>query len=263
MHRALVDYYAVLGVSSTATQEEIKAAYRKLATQYHPDRNPGDPAAIEKFKGLQQAYDVLSDARERRLYDFHRNAARSQEIERPPDFLEEVVITISSIFSELFGSKSPKVYISLETALRGGPVRIKLKDGTTLRLILPAGLKDGTRVKVPEVSEHAAIVFKVDKHPVFRRKGKHLHMSLPVDALSALLGTRCTIEDPYGGLLTIEIPSHSYPGTRLRIPGRGVRNARGDMIVALQIEPLVAERLEKLRHAAAQAGLVQSPVSES
>ena len=252
-----LDCYGILGVPPDADQAAIKAAYRKLAQQWHPDRNPDNPAAIEQFKSLQEAYDILSDARKRTLYDFQLRAARPPTTARHPDLLEEVVITISSILSELFGSGSPKVRISLETALRGGPARIKLKDGTTIRLRLPPGLKDGTRIRVPDVSERAYIIFKVSQHPVFKRKGKHLHMSLAVDALGALLGTRRTIEDPYGDQLVVEIPPHTYPGTRLRLTGRGVRGLRGDMIVELKVEPLSEANLAKLRQSAAQAGLIR------
>ena len=251
-----LDCYAVLGVSSGASLTEIKAAYRTRAQRYHPDRNPDNPAAEEQFKALQEAYDVLSDERKRAIYDLQRQAARPRPPARQSDLLEEVVITISSIFSELFGSGLPKVQIRLETALRGGPVRIKLKDGTSLRLVLPAGLKDGARVRVPEVSERAQIIFKVRPHPVFKRKGKHLHMSLSIDALSALLGTSRMIEDPYGELLVVEIPPHTYPGTRLRLSGRGVRGTGGDLIVVLGIEPLSPSHLAKLRQAAVQAGLI-------
>ncbi|MDE2833690.1 MAG: DnaJ domain-containing protein [Bacteroidota bacterium] len=251
-----LDCYAVLGVSEGATLTQIKAAYRTRAQQYHPDRNPDNPAAEEQFKALQEAYDVLSDERKRAVYDLQRQASRPPKPVRQSDLLEEVVIRISSIFSELFGTGLPKVQIPLETALRGGPVRIKLKDGTSLRLVLPAGLKDGTHVCVPEVSEHARIIFKVRPHPVFTRKGKHLRMSLSVDALSALLGTSRMIEDPYGELVVIEIPPHTYPGTRLRLSGRGVRGTTGDLIVVLRIEPLSRSRLARLRQAAVQAGLM-------
>lgn len=246
----------MLGVSAGATLADIKAAYRNLAQQYHPDRNPGNPAAEEKFKALQEAYDVLSDERKRALYDLQVQARRRSSPERSPDLFEEVVITISSILSELFGRGFPKIHISLETALRGGPVLIKLKDGSSLRLVLPAGLKDGTRVPVPEISERAQIIFKVRPHPIFKRKGKHLHMSLAIDALSALLGTSRTIEDPYGQQLFVEIPPHTYPGTRLRLSGRGVRGKGGDMIVSLKVEPLSEANLARLQESAVKAGLV-------
>ena len=252
-----VDCYEVLGVPPDATPTEIKAAYRKLAQLWHPDRNPDNPAAVEQFKALQEAYAVLSDERKRTLYDIEARTAKSAESARRPDLLEEVVITISSIISELFGAGSPKVRISLETALRGGPVRIKLKDGKTLRLMLPTGLKDGTRIRVPEVSDRAFIIFKVSRHPVFRCKGKHLHMSLAVDALNALLGTCRTIEDPYGDQLTVEIPPNTYAGTRLRLSGRGVRGTGGDMVVTLKIEPLSEANLARLRQVAVQAGLIR------
>src|SRR5215472_13276646 len=63
------DYYELLGVSKKATAKDIRAAFRKLARKYHPDLNPGDKAAEEKFKQLQEAYDVLSDAKKRQMYD--------------------------------------------------------------------------------------------------------------------------------------------------------------------------------------------------
>lgn len=125
------DYYQILGVPRTATLDEIKAAYRRLALQYHPDRNPGNPEAEERFKEIAEAYAVLSDPEKRRLYDRYGHAGLQSSGSPAPHFttLEEVFRYFGDLFAEdffrdFFGSASHR---SRAAAEQGSDLRIRLR----------------------------------------------------------------------------------------------------------------------------------------
>ena len=97
-HTQLPDYYATLGVPADATMAQIKKAYRKLARQHHPDTNPGDTEAADRFKAITEAYEVLSDAQKRAAYDRYGHAAFDQN-----GMSDGFAASMSDIFDDLFG----------------------------------------------------------------------------------------------------------------------------------------------------------------
>jgi molecular chaperone DnaJ len=126
------DYYAILGVSRTATQEEIKRAYRRLAIKYHPDKNPGDKNAEEKFKEAAEAYEVLSDPEKRARYDRFGEAAFSGGGAPHYTDIEDIFRHFGDIFSDFFGDSfggfGSRHTGSRRTArVKGSDLRIKLK----------------------------------------------------------------------------------------------------------------------------------------
>ncbi|MCY3999946.1 MAG: DnaJ domain-containing protein [Bacteroidetes bacterium] len=251
------DLYAVMGVNYTASPDEIKAAYRKLAHQHHPDRNPGDSEAEERFKQLQQAYSILSDPSRRRAYDQLR---RSIQPDPSPVFVDDFFSSIGEFFEELFGGRSNVVNISLERAIRGGPVIIRGKDGSLTRIVLPPGVKNKFRVRASDDPNERIFTFKILPHSVFTRKGANLHMHLSLNGLEALVGSSKTFTDLYGEPLTIEIPPNSTHGTKLRYKGRGVQSETrktGDLLVNLHITPLNSLEIKILQGAAHAAGLME------
>ena len=251
-----LDYYRIMGVAPNATPAEIKSAYRTLAQKYHPDRNPNNAAAEEQFKLLQEAYSVLADAERRTQYDQHFRASPAPATHN--DFLEEVGAGIGFLLNELFGRGNPTVRISLERALRGGQVNLRFKDGRHARLVLPPGIKSGFRICLSNTGTGVYVSFKVAPHPVFRRKGKDLYMTLAVNVLESVLGTYRQLTDPYGELVELDIPPNTMPGTRLRVLGKGVRNKHGDLVITVTNEPLSKKQRTALRKAAVQAGLLGS-----
>ncbi len=177
------DYYKILGVAEGADAEVVKRAYRKLARTYHPDKNPGDPSAEDRFKEIQEAYEVLSDDKKRRQYDAMRNnpfggigdfftTQRGHQYQRRPD--GTYVFTdadeddsgffgegIGDFFGRFFGGESEAeagargsnnvettFRISFDQALRGEKTAVRLPDGRTVRLKIPKGVQSGYKVRL-------------------------------------------------------------------------------------------------------------------
>lgn len=250
------DLYAVMEIDPSASAEEIKNAYRRLAQRHHPDRNPGDDEAEERFKRLQEAYSILSDPARREAYHQLRTALKPAHT---PIFVDDMFSSIGEFFEELFGGRSNVVNISLERALRGGPVMIRGKDGSLTRIVLPPGVKNKFRIRASEDPDARIFTFKVLPHSIFTRRGSTLLMKLPLNGLEALLGCASTVTDPYGKPVTIEVPPNSTAGTRIRIKGRGVQSEKkrtGDLLVNLKIIPLSPSDRETLYQAARAAGLI-------
>jgi DnaJ-class molecular chaperone len=260
------DYYRILGLEPKATPEEVKKAYRRLARKYHPDRNPGDAKAEERFKEVQEAYDTLSSPDARRRYDRRRHTPFDPEhvtsggtrFRRAPDGTyvrfeegspgagEDPFGGLGDFFSQMFGSGGPEpqpvpevtVEIEFDQMLRGGKARLRLDGDRTVEIPFPAGVRDGYRVRVRSGGSAIRFVrFRVRPHPVFTRDGDDLHATLTVNIFEALLGTSRSLAAPYGSTLKVKVPKGAQPGDRLRLRGQGIRmeERRGDLIVELEV----------------------------
>ncbi len=166
------NYYAILGVSRDATAEEIKKSFRKLARQYHPDVNPGDQTAEEKFKSLNEAYDILSDETKRADYDRLQFGKSKRRPPRPQTRPSRNGSRNNSVYGQdrefwKFQDYNPgsskrakvvnpsrpsrdveaKLNIPLEKAYRGGRERIRLEDGRSLEVDMPSGMIDGQKIR--------------------------------------------------------------------------------------------------------------------
>lgn len=174
MSRRTRDYYEVLGVPRNASQKDIKAAFRRLARQHHPDVNPDDPQATERFREISEAYEVLSDNEKRARYDGGGFAERRAQEARQaggfeytsvsPDDLEDLFgsrAPFSDFFNDLFGGTDTatagrdvevEVPISIEEAYRGGRRTLELESPEgrrTVEIRIPPGVRDGARLRVP------------------------------------------------------------------------------------------------------------------
>lgn len=258
------DPYSVLGVAKDATEDQIRAAYRKLAKQYHPDLNPGDKAAEERFKAVASAHDLLSDAERRARYDRGEIDAAGQE--RPPpqyqrtyrDFAQGRQGSrygamdeddLGDILSGVFGmgrgaggtiqmrgaDRRYTLAVSFLDAARGSTQRLALPGGDTLDVRVPPGTETGQVLRLRGKGGpgrgggppgDALIEVEVEPHRFFRREGTDIHLDLPVTVSEAVLGAKVQVPT-LSGPVTMTVPAGSDAGTRLRLRGRGIP-AHGD-----------------------------------
>jgi curved DNA-binding protein len=238
------DYYQILGVDKAATQEEIKSAYRKLASKHHPDRG-GDTATFQK---IQAAYDIVGDSAKRAEYDSPQSQGFHHTGGIPPGF-EDIFRHFSSGLGDIFGNAGARhqqprnrtlnlqTTISLEEAFTGKDLVATIKlptgrdqivnvkipagvnDGTTLRLV---GLGDDSYPNLPRGDIHLSII--VVPNLQFERQGDDLVTELDIDALDAILGTDTNVETIDHKILSISIKPGTQPGTIMGIQGYGMPN---------------------------------------
>lgn len=256
--------YDVLGVPEDATEEQIRSAYRKLAIKYHPDKNPGDASAEERFKELTQAYEVLSDKKKRQAYDQRLKGGFSGGVEGLEDLFAGFSFNVEDILGrhgDLFGGfgvpfharrvqrRGPDVEAELKvdfrTAAHGGKVEVKLQPpGEAVKdvtLTIPAGVADGTPLRLRGLGHagigggaHGDLILRVRvaQDPTFRRRGNDLLVDLPVPAPVAVLGGKVSVPT-LDGEARVTIPPGSSSGTVLRLKGLGIR--QGYLLARVQV----------------------------
>ena len=269
------DLYRVLGVERGDSEEEIRKSYRKLARKFHPDVNPNNPRAEERFKQVSFAYDVLSDPEKRKRYDefgvgglaqgFDPEHARayqrwSEGARRSPSsgsFADQ--IDLEDLLSGLFGgaraARGPargtdaqgEISVDFMAAVRGEEVRVELAGAGTLRVRIPTGADEGTRVRLAGKGAPGRdggpagdlyLTLHVRPHHFFRREASDLHLDLPVTLAELIEGA--SVEVPtVEGRVKMTIPPNSQNGARLRLRGKGVprrSGGNGDLLVRLVVE---------------------------
>lgn len=310
------DYYDILGVDEDASQRDIKKAYRDLARKHHPDRNPDDAGAEERFKEIQEAYSVLSDEEKRQQYDQQRkfgggfggfNGGQGFQSGGGPEIrFEQGGFTqggrggLGDIFESFFGGRGgrtrdpfddvrqrqqagrgrrqrqsggqdieTRLRVSFREALQGGRKQVKLPTGEKVRLKIPQGVTDGTKIRLRGRGQADAtgqrgdlyVTFQVGEHPRFRRKGERdITVTESIDVFEAILGTERRIPTPYGQHVKLTIPAGTQPGEKLRLRGQGVKtdDGQGDLYVEIDVDiptGLSDAQKETLRAAAEDAGL--------
>jgi DnaJ-class molecular chaperone len=260
------DPYSTLGVNKDATQADIQKAYRRLAKKLHPDLNPGDKTAEDKFKDVSVAYDLLNDPDKRARFD--RGEIDASGNERPrqqyyKDFADQggwsaytsnagfsdfgEYAGTEDILSEIFGRagragrrrRGQDVHYHLDLsfldAVNGGKQSIVLPDGATLDVNIPPGMRDGQILRLKGKGRPAAgdgppgdalIEISVQPHPYFTRKGDDIYLDLPISLKEAVLGGKVKVPTP-SGTVTASVPKWSNTGRVLRLKGRGVARADG------------------------------------
>jgi curved DNA-binding protein len=293
------DYYEVLGVPRGASDEEIRAAYRKLARTYHPDVNQ-EPGAEDRFKEVSEAYEVLRDPEKRERYDrLGANWKAGQDVTDAEGFggfrggrqggfggqagqggFGDVRVEFgdgngfSEFFESMFGGRGAggrrtagfegfatrggdqeaTLEITLEEAARGGKRKVSLGDGRDYEVEIPAGVRDGQRIRLAGEGGRGAgngpagdlfLRVRIKPHPRFRVEGSDLYTDLPVAPWEAALGATVEIRT-LEGTARLKVPPGSSSGRRLRLRGEGMPgpgNQKGDLYATVKI--VVPKKLTK------------------
>ena len=269
------DYYEILGVDRDAPPEEIKKAYRKLAVQYHPDKNPGDKAAEEKFKEASNAYSVLSDPEKRRVYDTRGHAGVHGMGFEGYQNMDDIFahINLDDIFGRGFGGFGGfgrfddafgDVFGQRRTTAptRGRDLRMNLSipfadavlgtekevsvQGKRITLKIPSGIQDGQTLRIRghgETYGHGAsgnllVTVAVQPHPTLTREGADLLTDAKISVTTAALGGSVRVNTLTGDV-DLKVPAGAQPGQQLRLRGRGATDTsgrKGDLRVRLVVE---------------------------
>lgn len=262
------DYYQILGVSKTATADEIKKAYRKLALQYHPDTNKSSEGTA-KFKEVTKAYEVLSDPQKRSTYDQFGHAAFEQGAGAGGPFgggpfggaqggqYGPFSYSYSSnggdfggfsdpfeIFEQFFGGASPfggrarrpaySITIDFMEAVKGTTKKVTI-DNKAQTIKIPAGVDDGSRIRF----ETYDIVVRVRPDSRFQREGADIITNKEISFAKAALGEVISVETVEGNV-QVRIPAGTQPDTVIRLRGKGMPhlrgNGRGDHYLRIKIQ---------------------------
>ena len=268
------DPYEILGVAKTATADDIRKAYRKLAKKLHPDLNPGDKRAEEQFKEVAAANDLLSDPDKRRRFDAGEIDASGAE-KAPPharyyrDYAGEAghpyeghgaygdFAQGDDMFAELLRRAAEQarrrpgadlhyeLQVEFLDAVNGATRTITLPQGGTLNVTIPAGVEDGQILRLrgkgaPSPGEgppgDALVQIVVRPHRFFTRDGDNILLDLPITVKEAALGAEVRAPTTTGSVM-LKIPKRSNTGDMLRLRGKGVkkRDGAGDELVKLKV----------------------------
>lgn len=294
--------YAILGVSKSATDAEIKKAFRTLAKELHPDHNQGDAKVEERFKEVSAAYAILGDKTQRAKYDNGEIDDNGQPA-NPfagagfgggagagggpyggggfEDIFRQFTggarggagrggrtggsgSTSGDPFADLFGgfgrggrkaaeaeqtqsqgsgfgtkNVEYKITIPFMEAISGTKRNITLQGGKTLKVTIPAGVREGQQIRLAGQGQKgftgsgdALLTVHLEKHPFFKRDGDDIYIDVPLAVDEAMLGAKITVPTVHGDV-SLNVPAYTNSGKKLRLRGKGVKN--GDQYVTLQI----------------------------
>ena len=268
------DYYRVLGVSPEAPQDDITKAYRSLARRLHPDRNPDDAGAEERFKEVSAAYDVIGDADKRAQYDEIRRLAATggpfagtvpggshsfqfSGADGLGDLLAGLFGGGAGPFGGAPGATRPQrgpdhqaqISLSFSEAVNGVTREVTLgerSDRRKTKVRIPAGVGDGQRIRLRGKGGAGAnggpagdlyVIVRVGDDPLFGRDGDHLTLTVPVSFSEAAMGARIAVPTFEGEPVTLRLPAGTRSGRTLRVRGRGVQTDRrtGDLLVTVEV----------------------------
>jgi len=261
----MTDYYAALGVPKTATADEIKKAFRKLASQHHPDKG-GD---TQKFQAIQQAYATLGDEQKRAEYDNPRpQFSGFSGFQGTPGG-----VNINDIFGQMFGQQFAQqhqhprrshvrmtLWISLLDVATGGKRTVSLgtqQGVSAVEIEIPLGINDGDNVQYEGIGPGGSdlvVQFKVTPDRKWQRDGLNLTQEVRIDIWNLILGGDLTIDTLTGKTLSTRVPARTQPGTVLRLKSQGLRDRTGqtgDIMVRVQaqipenIPPEIIDAIQK------------------
>lgn len=273
---AFIDYYKILGVSRTASDKEIKNAYRKLARKYHPDLNQDNKEAELKFKEINEANEVLSNAENRKKYDkygedwkhgekFEKANQQQQSQYRQQSGQQGFSEDYSDFFESMFGGGGSSYGQGRSSKFKGqdynAELHLNLKDvyssqkqvltvnGKKLRLTIPAGVENGQVIKIKGKgglginggpNGDLYIKFIIDNDTLFKREGNNLYSNIDLDLYTSILGGEITI-DTFDGQVKLVIKPETKNESKVRLKGKGfpiykTEGKFGDLIITYHIK---------------------------
>lgn len=284
------DYYEILGVKKTATEAELKKAYRDLAKKYHPDKNKGNKDAENRFKEISEAYAVLSDKDKREQYDRLGREAFGPGGANPFagfDFSEfmgggrgrrsgggarrtTTTMDFTDIFGDLFGGgrgggggfeaapepeMQAEVTIDFRDAILGSTMGFQV-DGDSMKVRIPEGIRDGQKIRVPRKGRAIQLTVHVRPHPFFERRGDDIYIDLPITIGEAIRGAEVDAPTIHGPV-RMRIPAGTQGGRTMRLSGKGVKKKSGagdhySRIVIIVPPTAPAEAVEAIEQAYAE-----------
>jgi molecular chaperone DnaJ len=258
------DYYEILGVKKTATEPELKKAYRDLAKKFHPDKNKGNKDAENRFKEISEAYAVLSDTEKRSQYDrlgaeaFGPGGAnpfagfdfsqfmgggggggRGRRSRRSTGGGGSTTMDFTDIFGDLFGGgggggfaqqqepqeMQAELTIDFRDAILGSTLSLQV-NGESMKVKIPEGIGDGQKIRVRRGNTPIQITVRVKPHPLFERRGDDIHLDLPITVGEAIRGAEVEVPTIYGPS-RIRVPAGTQSGRTMRLSGKGVKRKAG------------------------------------
>ncbi len=273
---AFIDYYKILGISKGAAEKDIKKAYRKLARKYHPDLNPDDKAAEKRFKEINEANEVLSNAENRKKYDQYgehwENAEAYEKAKQQQQYQGSYQGTsgghseedFSDFFENMFGGRSSQGS-GRQVKFRGqdfnAELQLDLKDvysthkrtltvnNKNIRITIPAGIENGQVIKIKGHGGKGVnggpngdllIQFSIINHSKFKRDKDNLHVTVDLDLYKALLGGELMV-DTFNGKVKLNIKPETQNGTKVKLKGKGFPKYKkesqfGDLYITYQIK---------------------------
>ena len=269
-----MDYYKILGIPKTATEDEVKKAYRKMARKYHPDLNPDNKEAELKFKEINEANEVLGNAENRKKYDqYGEDWKRGEEYEKArkqqqsrsssqnytgnnnqdfSDYLESMFGNSRSSQQNRRKFKGQDINATLALDLKDvftSQTQVLTVNGNKLRLTIPASVENGQIIKIKEKggpghnggpNGDLYLQFDIKNHTQFKREGNNLYTTVDLDLYTSLLGGDITI-DTFNGQVKLKIAPETANETKVKLKGKGFPiykkdNQFGDLIITYKIK---------------------------
>jgi len=271
---AFIDYYKIMGVAKTATEKDIKTAYRKLARKYHPDVNPNSKDAEKKFKEINEANEVLSDPENRKKYDkYGENWKHGEQYESAQQQQQQSQSNqqgfsnddYSDFFESMFGGGRGNSRQSQHAKFKGqdynSQLHLELKDvytaqqqvltvnGKKIRLTIPAGVENGQVIKIKDKGESGInggpngdlyIQFVIDNHTQFKREGNNLYRTIDLDLYTAILGGEIEVAT-FDSKVKLKIKPETKNGLKVKLKGKGFPIYKndgqfGDLFITFKID---------------------------